>query len=72
MTKYTMKCDEISCKHCTGTIEKTLGAMPGVSSVEASPETKDVTVEFDAPCSIQLIKDALTKAEFPPTDVKEV
>eukprot|EP00286_Rhodomonas_abbreviata_P029384 CAMPEP_0181302974 /NCGR_PEP_ID=MMETSP1101-20121128/8295_1 /TAXON_ID=46948 /ORGANISM="Rhodomonas abbreviata, Strain Caron Lab Isolate" /LENGTH=46 /DNA_ID= /DNA_START= /DNA_END= /DNA_ORIENTATION= len=42
--------------------------MPGVASVEATPATKDVVVEFDTPATLEAIKEALTKAEFPPTE----
>eukprot|EP00281_Chroomonas_sp_CCMP1168_P031077 CAMPEP_0206253636 /NCGR_PEP_ID=MMETSP0047_2-20121206/23259_1 /ASSEMBLY_ACC=CAM_ASM_000192 /TAXON_ID=195065 /ORGANISM="Chroomonas mesostigmatica_cf, Strain CCMP1168" /LENGTH=73 /DNA_ID=CAMNT_0053679861 /DNA_START=47 /DNA_END=268 /DNA_ORIENTATION=+ len=68
MTRMTMKCTEMSCGHCSGTIEKELGKLPGMTKVAADPKSKDVEVEFSAPCTWEEIKKTLIAHEFPPAD----
>jgi copper chaperone len=38
---------DVSCGHCKATIEKVLGALPGVASVAVEVEAKTVDVSFD-------------------------
>lgn len=44
----TITVPNITCGHCTATIERELGELAGVSSVAADQETKRVTIEWDA------------------------
>ena len=43
----TLTAPDISCGHCEATIKQAVGALDGVSGVEASAATKQVTVAFD-------------------------
>ena len=45
MTTKTYHVPNISCGHCTATIERELKFVSGVDSVKAEQETKNVTVE---------------------------
>ena len=49
MTEMTFKVPNISCMHCVHTIQTEVGALPGIKSVEARADTKEVKVAFDAP-----------------------
>ena len=43
--KKTIKIEGMSCGHCTGTVEKALRAMPGVTDVAVDLASKTATVE---------------------------
>jgi copper chaperone len=45
--RITLVAPDISCGHCVAAINRAVGALPGVGSVDASEETKRVTVEYD-------------------------
>ena len=47
MTTQTVTVPNISCGHCTHTIEKELGELGGVERVQASENDKSVTVTWD-------------------------
>ena len=62
----TLLAPDISCGHCVGTVQSTLGSLAGVSSVSASAETKLVDVEFDpAVVTVDTISEALKEAGYP-------
>ncbi|EPZ95242.1 copper-binding metallochaperone CopP [Helicobacter pylori] len=52
----------ITCNHCVDKIEKFVGEIEGVSFIDVSVEKKSVVVEFDAPATQDLIKEALLDA----------
>lgn len=67
MQSKTFHVPNISCKHCTMRIEKTLHSMNGVASVNAEVETKKVTVTWDeAQTSWNDLRAALEKIGYPP------
>ncbi|MEZ4708141.1 MAG: heavy-metal-associated domain-containing protein [Caldilineaceae bacterium] len=68
MTTKTFTVPNISCSHCTHTIETELCDLEGVQSVKAEEATKQVTVNFDAPASWDAIKELLVEIEYPPAD----
>lgn len=41
---FFLQCPEMSCGHCSGSIEKEIGKLAGVASVSADPKSKDVQV----------------------------
>jgi copper chaperone len=43
----TLTAPDISCSHCVSAIQGAVGALDGVSHVEANESTKQVKVEFD-------------------------
>lgn len=47
MTTTTYSIEGMTCGHCKMAVEKEVGAIEGVTSVEASVEAKNVTVTGD-------------------------
>lgn len=65
MTTVTYRIPNISCGHCVHTIKMEVGDMAGVTSVEASPETKSATIVFEAPATGESIKTLLAEINYP-------
>ena len=65
MTTVTYSIPNINCGHCVHTIETELGDLAGVESVQASSETRQVTVTFDEPSSEEQIKELLVEINYP-------
>ncbi len=66
MASKTVKIPKINCKHCTGTIERELSEMAGVTSVKADVSSKTVTVEWnEPPASWEKIADLLKEIGYP-------
>jgi len=68
MTTKTFVVPNISCGHCTHTIEMEVGEMAGVQSVKADQESKEVTVAWDNPASWEEIKALLQEINYPPAE----
>ena len=68
MTTKTFTVPNISCSHCTHTIETEVGEMAGVQSVKAEEATKQVTVNYEEPASWESIKELLVEIEYPPVE----
>lgn len=66
MSAVTFNVPGISCGHCVNTISTELSEMEGVTRVEASPTTRQVAVEFEAPASEESIAALLTEINYPP------
>lgn len=66
LNEVTLVAPDISCGHCVATIKEEVGALTGVASVEADPDTKRVEVAFD-PSQVTLaqIEGALAEAGYP-------
>jgi len=58
----------ISCGHCVMTIKKELGEVAGVSKVEGDPDGKSITLEWDAPATLEKIKETLKEINYPAAD----
>lgn len=69
MTTKTFTAPNISCSHCTNTIETEVGELDGVQSVKAEETTKQVTVTYGDPATWDSIKDLLVEIDFPPAEV---
>ena len=65
MNSKTFTVPNISCGHCTHTIEMELGELTGVSSVKAVEDTKQVTVEWGEPASWEKIQALLQEINYP-------
>ena len=65
MSTKTFNVPNISCGHCTNTIEMEVGEMAGVISVNAEIESKKVTVEWGDPATWDGIKATLVEINFP-------
>lgn len=60
MEKAELKVDGMKCGHCKMAVEKALGGMAGVASVQVTLETKSVAVEFDsAKTNLDAIKETI-------------
>jgi copper ion binding protein len=66
MDSRTVKVPNISCHHCVMTVERELGDLNGVQSVDVDLEAKTVTVEWEAPVTWEDIRDLLTEINYPP------
>jgi copper chaperone len=66
MTTKTFIVPNISCGHCTRTIETELGELPGVIRVKADAASKQVTVEWKQPANWENIRALLEEIDYPP------
>lgn len=55
----------ISCGHCTATIERELKALAGVKSVHADAESKNVAVEVDSEETLSEVESLLEEIGYP-------
>jgi len=65
MAKDTFSIPNISCGHCVNAIKNELSEVEGVKSVAGNPEAKSVDVEWEAPASLDKIKDTLKEINYP-------
>ncbi|MCC6187774.1 MAG: heavy-metal-associated domain-containing protein [Anaerolineales bacterium] len=65
MTTITLKVPAISCGHCVHTIKSELGELPGVKLVNASEQTKLVTIGFEPPATQAQIESTLAEINYP-------
>jgi len=65
MEKKTFLVPNISCGHCIMTIKNELGDIEGVLNVEDNPGTKLITVEWDAPATLDTRKETLKEINYP-------
>ncbi|MFN2203419.1 MAG: heavy-metal-associated domain-containing protein [Caldilineaceae bacterium] len=66
MTTKTFQVPNISCGHCTHTIETELGELAGVDKVTADVESRQVTVEWVEPATWAQIESLLEEIDYPP------
>lgn len=66
MNSKTFTVPNISCGHCTHTIETELADLAGVTHVKASQANKQVTVEWQEPANWDQIKALLQEINYPP------
>lgn len=69
MQTKTFKVPNISCGHCVHTIQNEVGELEGVTRVEASEQTKLVTVVWTAPQTWAGINALLQEINYPPESV---
>jgi copper chaperone len=65
MQKQSFNIPKISCGHCVHAIKSELNEMAGIKSVEGDPQNKTVVVEWDAPASVEKIKNKLKEIDYP-------
>lgn len=68
MPSKTFTVPNISCGHCVHTIQNEVGELDGVQNIVADQETKEVTVEWQAPQTWDNIKALLVEIEYPPQE----
>jgi len=67
MEKKTFTISNISCGHCVMTIKNELGEMAGIRAVDGNIDAKTITVEWEAPASMDTIKTKLKEINYPVT-----
>ena len=68
MEKQTLNIPNITCGHCVMTIKNELSELEGVKEVDGNPESKQVSVEWDAPATIETIKNTLKDINYPTSE----
>jgi copper chaperone len=69
MATVVLSIPAISCNHCVHTITTELQSIQGVKKVQGDSETRKVTVEFESPATLEIIRDTLTQINYPPENV---
>ncbi len=65
MEEKTVNIPTISCGHCVMTIERQVGELEGVKSVDADANTKKVTIKWDPPTTWEKISGTLKEVGYP-------
>jgi copper chaperone len=65
MQETTFSIPSISCGHCVMSIKNELGDLEGVSAVDGDPDSKSMTVVWDAPATLEGIKALLKEINYP-------
>ena len=65
MQKQTFFIPNISCGHCVNNIKNELTELEGVVQVAGDPANKNLTVEWDAPATLEKIKLTLDDINYP-------
>ena len=68
METKNLSVPNITCGHCVMTIQRELGEIEGVSNVEGDPTSKEVTVNYDAPATLEKIQSTLKEINYPATE----
>lgn len=66
MPELKVKVEDMSCGHCVALIKGTVGKVPGVMGMEASLETKVVTVTFEGDVDQGAVITAVQDAGYTP------
>ncbi len=72
MTSKTFVVPNISCGHCTHTVEMEVGDLAGVKSVKAEQDSKRVTVEWGEPATWEQIEALLQEINYPPEQLLQI
>ena len=72
MSNKTFVVPNISCGHCTHTIEMELSDLAGVTSVKADQESQKVTVQWQDPASWEQINTLLHEISYPPQELVQL
>lgn len=67
MQQIKLKVSNVKCGGCVSNIQKGLGEMAGVSTVEVDIPTGEVTLEGDSP-NLAEIKEKLQTLGYPPVE----
>ncbi len=61
---YAFKVEDMTCGGCTASIKRAVSRVPGVSSVETNPSSKDVVVDTSVDVSRETIVAAIEAAGY--------
>ena len=65
MEKQQLNIPNISCSHCVMAIKNELSELEGVGTVEGNPENKSITVEWETPATLEIIRNTLDEINYP-------
>ena len=65
MEKQNLHISNISCGHCVMAIKNELSELEGVGAVEGNPEDKSITVEWETPATLEIIRNTLNEINYP-------
>ena len=65
MEKHVFTIPNISCGHCVMAIKNELVEIKGIATVEGNPAEKQITVEWNAPLTLDKIQDILKDINYP-------
>jgi copper chaperone CopZ len=65
MTTVTFNVPSIHCEHCVHTIKTELKEVAGVADVQASLESKQVSVRYEPPATEGMIESLLAEINYP-------
>jgi copper chaperone len=65
METKTFVAPAIHCGHCTMTIQREVAGLPGVQSVQADLNTKQVTINWEVPATWDKIKALMEEIGYP-------
>jgi copper chaperone len=68
MESKTFLIPDISCSHCVMTVKNELNDIEGVSRVEGDPQKREITVEWEAPATLEKIRSVLKEINYPAAD----
>ena len=68
MQSKTVTVQNISCGHCTHTIEMEISDLDGVQSVKADKDSKQVVINWDDPATWEKIKAMLIEINYAPAN----
>ena len=68
MQSKSVTVENISCGHCTHTIEMELGDLAGVQMVNADMGSRQVIVEWDDPATWEKIESLMVEINYAPTN----
>ena len=66
MTTLTYSIPAVNCGHCKMTIERRVGALPGVASVSVDVDSKQAVILFESPATKAEIEALLAEIGYPP------
>ena len=65
MERQQLHISNISCGHCVMAIKNELSELEGVSKIEGDPDNKNITVEWETPATLEIIKNTLNEINYP-------
>jgi len=68
MEQRRVRIPSITCGHCIATIKRELLDLEGVTSVGGDPQSREVTIQWNAPASWEGIVALLEEIGYPPVE----
>jgi copper chaperone CopZ len=68
METKTFKVPNIGCAGCVSKIQSELAQITGVTQIDGDPQTKIITVQWQAPASWSSIENHLVEIDYSPSE----